>query len=414
MAAVCLLICITLRFTYEGLQFDTTSWPLVDDLRVILLKLLMMLFTPAKLLAQFIASTHLPFYKFRFILECVFTAAGLFVAWRLLTLPRKQTLTEPNEVAGQTVETTIPEAKIPNANAPGPMQQANHARFISSRRQFLKIGAAVTTITPATALGYGTFWEPFQLAVREYSLPLKNLHPSFAGLRIAQITDTHYGPFISLNQIRDAVERANALKPDLVFLTGDYVLDSPNFIEDGLRPFKALTPRLATLAVLGNHDHWEGADLIRNQLRQQGARMMDNERLFLTQSGELVDTEPEEECLALCGLGDFWTDKMKFDDVLTGLRPTTPRLVLAHNPDSADVLPRSLRCDALFCGHTHGGQVNLPGVPNMAPVQNKAYTGGLCQGPTSLVFVSRGVGMSVLPYRLNVPPEISLITLAVG
>ncbi|MDX1972482.1 MAG: hypothetical protein SFY68_08130, partial [Candidatus Sumerlaeia bacterium] len=160
-----------------------------------------------------------------------------------------------------------------------------------------------------------------------------------------------------------------------------------------------------------NHDHWQRPDVTRQELQRLGFHLMDNTRQFLTSAHQLVADEPVGPALALCGVGDYWTDKMEFEAALGGIRPQTPRLLLAHNPDTADVVPSPLRCDAIFSGHTHGAQVNLPGVPNMAPVKNKAYTGGLCQGPTGPVFVSRGVGMSVLPYRFNVPPEISLIVL---
>lgn len=406
---LCLVFCTGLRGLYWALNSPASPWAFFDSTRVVLVKLLMILFTPSMLLSGYLAaipSLHLKGY--RVILECLLTSTTVYVILQSLLLWPNVARRAQSAIDAPTSPATLEETQEAKAELPKPQL------WSVNRRQFLRASVAVATIPPVGSLAYGSFLEPNRLAVRRYALAIKNLPPEFAGLRIVHLSDTHYGPYVTLGQIQAAIDQANALKPDLVFLTGDYVLDSPRFIEEGIAIFGGLKPRHGMLAVLGNHDHWEGAEPVRDGLRKLGAHLLDNQRLFLTPSGKFTDKEPTEPSLALCGVGDYWEDTMDFEAVLSNFSPNTPRLVLSHNPDSADLIPKELRCDALFCGHTHGGQINLPGFPNMSPVKNKLYTGGKCDGPTCPVYVSRGVGMSVLPYRLNVPPEISLFTLEVG
>jgi uncharacterized protein len=283
----------------------------------------------------------------------------------------------------------------------------------SDRRRFLSLTArAIPVVTVAGTAAHALFLEPGRLRVTKYDIAVRNLPVSLDGLRIAQLSDTHYGPFITLDYLKAAIVRTNRLEPDLVVLTGDYVHKTPRAIDPGVELFRALRPRLGVAAVLGNHDHWEGADEVRKAFRRIDIPIIDNSRLFLS-SGGISGAIVEGESLCIAGVGDLWEDAVSFDDALGGISATTPRILLAHNPDTAEVLElRAHRVDLMISGHTHGGQVAFPGVgAPLVPIRHKKYAAGLCRGPVSPVIVSCGIGMAMLPLRLGVPPEIVQITL---
>ena len=145
--------------------------------------------------------------------------------------------------------------------------------------------------------------------------------------------------------------------------------------------------------------------------RRAGIRLLDRDHVFLGPEG--LREEPGEDALCLAGFGDLWEDEHDPADALVGVPGATPRLVLSHNPDYAERIPADLRVDLLLAGHTHGGQVRVPGrgTPVVPSAFGQKYAGGLCQGPRCPVQVSRGVGMAYLPVRIGVPPEIVELTL---
>jgi predicted MPP superfamily phosphohydrolase len=205
-----------------------------------------------------------------------------------------------------------------------------------------------------------------------------------------------------------AVRLANELGGDIVFLTGDYVHKSPKYIEPVAEVLGGLESRLGVFSVLGNHDWWEGADQVRRALASRGIVNLDNRRVILTSAGELQ----EEAALGLClaGVGDLWEDRQDWAAALGGLDPLMPRILLSHNPDVAELLPRGAdgRVDLMVSGHTHGGQVRLPflGTPVVPSRHGQKYAHGLVRGPSCPVFIASGIGLSVLPFRFGVPPEI--------
>ena len=153
--------------------------------------------------------------------------------------------------------------------------------------------------------------------------------------------------------------------------------------------------------VLGNHDHWADA-----------ARSL----FWLDRSGQSVRhrARPVERGgarLWIAGAGDYWEDDCGIDRALQDVPAGDCRLVLAHNPDTADLGWRS-RVDLMISGHTHGGQVRLPlvGAP-VLPVRNRRYSSGLVRTERTRVFISRGIGWAILPVRINCPPEIAVLEL---
>ena len=131
------------------------------------------------------------------------------------------------------------------------------------RRKFFKI-AGVTALGSVTAVGIYPFLEAKWCRLARRTITLPNLPPMFRGMTLAFISDLHHGPFVPLAYVREIVEIANSLKPDLVLLTGDYVSRHPRYIEPGIEALGKLKARIGRFAVLGNHDHWEGAPAVRH------------------------------------------------------------------------------------------------------------------------------------------------------
>ncbi len=271
-----------------------------------------------------------------------------------------------------------------------------------SRRRFLKLAGYVGA--GSLAAGYPLFIERHLVVTSRRRLVVPRLPDAFAGLRIAHLSDLHFGALVPLSAVRDVVRRANALGADLILCTGDYVHERRSAAQiDAVWPELArLSAPLGVYSVLGNHDHW--ADSARSQD-------------WLTRTGQdlrhrTAPLERDGQRLWLAGAGDLWEDHRDLDDLLRRVPDSECRIVLAHNPDTADTA-FSRPVDLMLSGHTHGGQVRLPflGAP-VLPVRNKNYSSGLCTSPRGVrVFISRGIGWACLPVRFNCLPEIALLEL---
>jgi predicted MPP superfamily phosphohydrolase len=282
-----------------------------------------------------------------------------------------------------------------------------------SRRRFLTTGLRLVGGGAAAGLAYG-FVEPHWYTVTRRTVPLRGLPPSLDGLRLVQLTDLHHGPWLSLGHVRDVVRACNALRPDLVLLTGDYILYSSAYARPVVEELTQLRPTVGTLAVLGNHDWGEGGSVVQREFVAAGLSLIDNARRVLTPDRELVAEAGAG--LALCGVDDLWRGRPDPRGALAGLPAGMPRLLLSHNPDVAeepDFVRSGLRVDLMISGHTHGGQVYVPGfgTPFVPSRYGQKYARGLVQGPACPVFVCRGIGMATVPVRLGVPPEIAVLEL---
>ncbi len=298
------------------------------------------------------------------------------------------------------------------------------ARVDHSRRRFaITGGVAVLGVGGGAASAYATLVEPWLLAVRRRRIAIRDLPGALEGLRLVQVSDTHFGSRVPSDLIREAVAQTVGLKPDLVLLTGDYIhhrADEVGPAAELLAPLVSAAP-LGAIGVLGNHDWWGDGPGMRRALESVGVRMLDNRRMFLcARTRALLANEPTGESLCIAGVGDLEEDAVDLRAALSGVRGSTPRLLLSHNPDVAEHPEFSRLCpggahrvDLMLSGHTHGGQVNLPLVgPLVVPSRyGQKYAGGLVAGPAFPVLVSRGVGMSLIPVRINCPPEIVQVIL---
>ncbi len=248
------------------------------------------------------------------------------------------------------------------------------------------------------------FTERYMVRVNRYRIPIPNLPPQFHGFTIVHLTDLHYG-LVSKPFVHDVVNTANALKGDVIVCTGDFVHHRNTDREiNGVWPvLSQLRARSGVYSVLGNHDHWASADHSFDWLQRTGQNLRHKTRSF----------QREGKRLWIAGGGDLWSDHRGFDHILRNVPREDCRIVLAHNPDSADT-NFSGRIDLMICGHTHGGQVYIPfyGTPPFMPVRNKNYNFGLKTSKKGLpLFISRGVGWGDFPIRLNCPPEIAVLEL---
>jgi uncharacterized protein len=275
-----------------------------------------------------------------------------------------------------------------------------------NRRQFLKdVGLAVAGGALISGGGYVyiTQVEPGWLGIENVQVPIKKLNPALEGLKIVQMSDIHLHPYIQLDFVQEAVRLAQSLKPDIVTLTGDYVLESQDSIFELAPALAQLNPKYGIFATLGNHDHWTNAQVVREGLTREGIKVLHNEALTLNINGA---------GLTLAGVDDVWSGQPDLRAALSQVPPDSPTVLLAHEPDFADVSAQEGRVALQLSGHSHGGQVRLPGVGALIlPYLGQKYDIGLRQVGQMWVYTSRGVGLIGPPIRLNCPPEITEITL---
>lgn len=267
------------------------------------------------------------------------------------------------------------------------------------RRSGAKLGALATLAAGASYPVLETKW----IRVARHFITLPTLPPRFRGTTLVLLADLHHGPFVPLSHIRRAVDWTNNLKPDLILLCGDYVSKSARYIAPVCGELKRLEARMGRFAVLGNHDHWEGAGESRIELDRAGVELVDNRGVWLRQGSSR---------LRLCGVGDLWTDHQNLAAALDEAHEDDAVILLSHNPDYAEYLDDD-RVGLMLSGHTHGGQIIVPGygAPVVPSRFGSKYLGGLVQGPKCPVLVSRGVGTSGPPVRLFCRPQIVLVTL---
>jgi predicted MPP superfamily phosphohydrolase len=219
-------------------------------------------------------------------------------------------------------------------------------------------------------------------------------------LRIAHITDQHVGRVTPMAVQLAAVDMANAEKPDLVLLTGDFVCHSQRYLDqlvEVVRRFQA-----PVIAVLGNHDHWSGAEEVRLALQRGGVEVLRNRHTIITL---------RQQRLQVVGLDDAYTGHARRDDAVKGLRRDVPSIGLSHIAEEADGLWRH-GVPLVLSGHTHGGQVTLARLHELAVgmIGGHKYVHGLygsrggrshTRGPLGAVYVGAGIGAAVVPFRIG-------------
>ncbi len=270
------------------------------------------------------------------------------------------------------------------------------------RRVFVKRCLGGAAVLGCAGLGY-TLFEAGWVRVHRVTVRVPRLPRSFVGMSIAFLSDIHHGPYTSLEYVNRIVQLTNALSPDVVLHGGDYVHRASDYIRPCMRALAHLKSPLGSYGVLGNHDHWEGAEATRNAMKSNGI-------IDLTNSGTWIERDGAR--LRLSGVGDLWEDVQDLDSALADTRQSETSILLSHNPDFVETITDD-RVGLVLSGHTHGGQIVLPvvGAPRVPSRYGQKYLRGLVKTRHTQVFVTRGLGTVTPPLRFCCRPEIALITI---
>lgn len=264
------------------------------------------------------------------------------------------------------------------------------------RRTFLKLAVGAAPVL----LGLGAAGAAYSFELPRYQRRVRGLR---RGVRLAFLTDLHLGPYMGRKQLTEWVEATSALEPDLVVLGGDLVDQMySGDLSEVVELLSQLTAPLGVHAVLGNHDRTKYRNLapLEAALEAAGVVLLRNEGTLL------------REDLYLAGIDDWRTGHPDAERALRDAPATgrAARLFVSHNPDAIPHLPEGI--DLLLAGHTHGGQIRLPLIGPLVTSSEygRRFAEGWVDAPMP-AFVSRGLGVSMLPIRLFCPPELVLLEL---
>jgi predicted MPP superfamily phosphohydrolase len=282
-----------------------------------------------------------------------------------------------------------------------------------TRRKFFKLGAALAASGALVTAADAALFEPDYPKLVEIEIPLARLSPAFDGFRIAQLSDFHYTEHFSAIPIRKAVAMVNALKVDVIVLTGDFVTVPLNANHrtakagaDAIDPcahvLSPLRARLGTFACMGNHDTGSDPRRVSRTLEQNGIPVLIN---------RAVAFEQNNSRLWLAGIGDAMEGRDDLPAAIQGIPSGEPVILLAHEPDLALQIAKS-PVDLQLSGHSHGGQVRLPWIGALVlPELAEIYPWGLNRVGNLMLYTNVGIGTIRVPVRFNCPAEVTLITL---
>jgi hypothetical protein len=268
----------------------------------------------------------------------------------------------------------------------------------ADRRLFLKAGVGSLAAAPFLLSGYGAAYAGRNHMAVELTLPFG------CPLRVVQLTDIHAGIFMTRDMMRRYVDQVIALNPELFVLTGDYISNSTVFFPGFVEEMARVQAPYGTFATMGNHEHWCGEiGYYREIFGQKGIHLLQNEhRVIRTGRG----------AFAVVGVDDLRWGQPDIGAALQGLDPAVPTLLLSHRPE---IFPEAAehRIPLTLSGHYHGGQVKvrLFGEDFSLAHLRTPYPEGLYRIDSSHLYVSRGIGTTFTPVRLNAPPEVTLFKL---
>ncbi|HUQ33863.1 MAG TPA: metallophosphoesterase [Pyrinomonadaceae bacterium] len=252
------------------------------------------------------------------------------------------------------------------------------------------------------------FIEPNRLVIKKETIELMGWPTEFENMRVAVLSDLHVGsPYIDADKLQLIVSKVNEAEPDMVVLLGDYMSSmrlggkviEPEIIAENL---KGLRARHGVFSVLGNHDWWYDGPRVKQALEAVGIRDLEDDVTRIERNGQAI---------WLAGLKDSWTNQPDVEGTLAKITDESPVIALTHNPDLFVKIPP--RVILTLAGHTHGGQVNLPlvGRTRVPSEYGQRYAAGHIVENNHHLFVTTGIGTSIIPVRFRVPPEIVILNL---
>jgi predicted MPP superfamily phosphohydrolase len=262
-------------------------------------------------------------------------------------------------------------------------------------------------------VSYGRRIEPTWLELTRHEVFVPDLAESYEGFRIVHLSDFHAGPRMPLAYLHESVELANRQAPDVVVLTGDFIHKGYRYVNQVASVLSQFQARHGAFAVLGNHDF-----SVRNALGvRRYRRLHDHVAAALERHGVHVLRNRAHRLelggapLHLVGVDDLWSRACDLERAFADIPNAVPRLLLAHNPHTVERL-NGQRCDLVLSGHTHGGQINWPGLGRifLGP-RARRYAAGMYRFQSSYLYVNRGVGCGSIRFRFGVRPEVALLQL---
>lgn len=291
-----------------------------------------------------------------------------------------------------------------------------------------KVAFFIVAISAFAFFGWSYFIEPRMLVTNSYDLCLKNWDPALNGYKIVAISDIHAGSNnVTEAKLRDIVRKTNEINPDLIVILGDFVSNTSWDRKNIKMPVELIASNLkgfyakdGVYAVLGNQDDAFDSGTVKNELRKAGITVLADEAIRINRSGKIIDIVGIPDGLNVdLGSPEKYT-KAARESLLALGNVKGNVIVLTHNPDSIDYINGDLavspNTSLLIAGHTHGGQVSLPfiGPPVvLASSYGQKYAAGHVydENYETDMFITTGIGTSVVPFRFGVPPEISVLNL---
>jgi uncharacterized protein len=273
----------------------------------------------------------------------------------------------------------------------------------TTRREFLHWSFGAVALSPMGVFTYGAAIGKERYEIVERTIKLPRLSPKLAGLRLVQLTDIHVGNFMKQAKLEWYVRAVNDLNPDIIALTGDFIGSSAHFIPACAAALEKLEARDGVFACLGNHDYWVSPQRVTEALQAAGVAVLRNEARALSLKGGILN---------VAGVDDPWRGHADFDGALSMRDPDVPTIMLCHQPD---LFPAAVErdIDLTLAGHYHGGQIKLQflGMALSPAHLVSEFVEGLYLRGHSQLYVSRGIGITGPPVRLNALPEITLLHL---
>lgn len=273
------------------------------------------------------------------------------------------------------------------------------------RRLVLAQGlTGATALVAASAGGIGLRGGLGEVGVKEVPVKLERLPKELSGLTIAQLTDVHIGPLIGKRFVSQVVEKTNAIRPDVIVITGDLVDGSVKELAEHAAPLADLRARYGVYFVTGNHEYYSGVEPWLEHLRRMGIRVLRNERVSI---GDAASFD-------LAGIDDAFSHRYgrghgpDLDKAVAGRDPERELVLLAHQPRAVDDAAR-LGVGLQLSGHTHGGQIWPFGM--LVPLAQPYVSGLHRHGDHTQIYVSQGTGFWGPPMRLGAPAEITKVVL---
>ena len=275
-------------------------------------------------------------------------------------------------------------------------------------RKRVRVVLASVPLILACLVCWSFLIEPNRLVIRQQTISISNWPKELDGFKVAVLSDLHVnGTWIDEKKLRLIVERTNELQPELIVILGDYIaydgLLSRRVSPKEFGPMlKGFTAPHGVYSLLGNHDWWHNGKEVRAALEQNGLKVLDD---------EVVQINPRGRSMYLAGFSDLWTRSPRPDNTMAAVPEGEPVIGLTHNGDIFPRVPQ--RVQLLLAGHTHGGQVRLPLIGSIVSSSGlgERYERGHVFENGHHLFVTTGIGTSILAVRFGVPPEIVLLTL---